>query len=182
MRNRLTTAQLAMYAAATGKPADSSTSKKKYRRTFSIASTGGGCSSVVPPGAHFARNEASDTRACDQPPEPACVGSMCRRIRTEDECASNEEEPSQDADRFPSSSGLPDDLNPSRPPRGITAMRARRRLVGNVTTALGALRQGHVFLNLRLGGHSSSSSSPRPSTMSLTISRALKAMAARGAV
>src|SRR2546429_4052208 len=89
---------------------------------------GGGCSSVVPPGAHFARNEASDTRACDQPPEPACVASMCRRTRTEDECASNDEEPSQDADCFPSSSGFLDDLNPSRPPRGITAMRTRRRL------------------------------------------------------
>src|SRR5205807_9010281 len=72
---------------------------------------GGGCSSVVPPGAHFARNEASVTRACDQPPERACVGRMCRRTRTEDECASNDEEPSQDADCFPSSPGLLDDLN-----------------------------------------------------------------------
>src|SRR5207245_4720227 len=119
----------------------------------------GGRSAVVPPGAHFARNEASDTRACDQPPEPACVGSMCHRTRTEDEYASNDEEPSQDPDRLPSSSRLLDDLSSTGHPRGISAVRTRRRLVGNVTAALRALRQGHVFLNLRLGGHSPSSSS-----------------------
>src|SRR6266436_8901286 len=107
---------------------------------------------------------------------------MRRWTRTENEHAPNDEEPSEDPDRLPSSSGLLDDLHSSRPSHGVSAVRTRRRLVGNVTAALGTLRQGHVLLNLRLEGHSSSSSSPRPSTMSLTTSRALKAMAARGAV
>src|SRR6266566_6230317 len=148
MRNRLTTAQLAMYAAATGRPADSSTSKKKYRRTFSIASTGGGCSSVVPPGPCLARDDAGNTCAHYQPPQRLSTGSMCFRTSTEDEYSPNYEEPSQNQDRFPSSSCLLDDLNSSRSLRGISAMRTRRRLVGNVSTALGTLRQSHALLLL----------------------------------
>src|SRR6266581_6429201 len=151
MRNRLTTAQLAIYAAATGRPADSSTSKKKYRRTFSIASNARGCSSVVPPGARFARDEAGDTRAGYQPSQRSSAGGMRRWTRSENEHAPNDEEPSEDPDRLPSSSGLLNDLNSSRPSHGVSAVRTRRRLVGNVAAALGALRQGHVFLNLLLG-------------------------------
>src|SRR6266699_2072818 len=140
-----------MYAAATGRPADSSTSKKKYRRTFSIASKGRGRSSVVPPSARFARDEAGDPRAGYQPSQRSSAGGMRRWTRTENEHAPNDEEPSEDPDRLPSSSGLLNDLNSSRPSHGVSAVRTRRRLVGNVAAALGALRQGHVFLNLRLG-------------------------------
>src|SRR3989442_11125121 len=137
-----------MYAATAGRAADSSASKKKYRRTFSIASNGRGCSSVVPPGPCLARDDAGNTCAHYQPPQRLPTGSPCCRTSTEDEYSHHDEEPSQNPDRFPSSSCLLDDLNSSGSLRGISAMRTRRRLVGNVSAALGTLRQSHGFLQL----------------------------------
>src|SRR5207245_7587269 len=89
-------------------------------------------SPVVPPGAGFTRDEACHACACYPPSNRCSAGIMHWPPSTQDKDAGSDQEPSQDLNCFPSSSGLLNDLNGSRPPHGpsngVSATRTRRRL------------------------------------------------------
>src|SRR3989441_10606021 len=142
------------------------------------------CSPVVPPRTCLTHRNAGDAGKRHPPPDSHTGGMACHPFRTDHEDADENEDPSECSEGFPSSGGSLDELNGR--PRGhapsqrIGAVRARCRLVGDGMSTLGACDEARNFLRCRSEGYSSPSW--RPSRISFTASRALNAMAARGAV